>query len=145
MSFLDADITVGFNPATYMFADEDASQFLTLVVSDLAPGVLECDVDVEIAYNDGPKASKFHMLSDSPDYNSFFTTVVNVDYAPISLIFTLGTTTMDGDTIPVPVDIFGDDIVEGPHSFTVDVVASDLVMSGQSATVTISDGESEWT
>ena len=29
-----------------------------LQVSDLTPGALECDIEVTIAYNDGPKASK---------------------------------------------------------------------------------------
>ena len=31
---------------------------LTLVVSGLGSGVLECPVDVSIVYTDGPKASK---------------------------------------------------------------------------------------
>ena len=41
-----------------MFPDEDSDEELMLQVSGLAFGVLECDIDVTITYNDGPKASK---------------------------------------------------------------------------------------
>ena len=55
---LFSDITVGFAPDTYMFPDQTADVNLMLVVSGLSPGVLECDINVEISYNDGPKASR---------------------------------------------------------------------------------------
>ena len=54
----NTDITVGFVPEYYIFFEQDTAVQLTLQVSDLAPGVLECDIEVTIAYNDGPKASK---------------------------------------------------------------------------------------
>ena len=41
-----------------MFPDQTANVNLMLVVSGLSPGVLECDINVEISYNDGPKASR---------------------------------------------------------------------------------------
>ena len=73
------------------------------------------------------------------------TSVEGVDYQPNGLVFTLNTSTSEGDIIIVPLSIIGDDIVEGPHSFTVDVVAGELVVPGPYATVTIYDGDCKYT
>ena len=73
------------------------------------------------------------------------TTVEGVDYQPNGLVFTLNTSTSEGDIIKVPLSIIGDDIVEGPHSFSVDVVASELVVPGPSAVVNIYDGDCKYT
>ena len=47
-----------------MFPDQTADVNLILAVSGLSPGVLECDIDVEISYIDGPKASRLCMLQE---------------------------------------------------------------------------------
>ena len=72
------------------------------------------------------------------------TTVQGLDYQPGSLTFPLTTATAEGDVIMVPLMILGDEIVEGPHSFTVDVVGSYLVVPWSSATVTINDDLCEY-
>ena len=51
------DITVAFVPDSYMFPGGSGENMLILEVSGLGSGVLECEVDVNIVYNDGPKAS----------------------------------------------------------------------------------------
>ena len=52
-----SDITVGFSPSEYIFSETMGAVSLILVVSGLSsgsdPGVLECPVDVTIAYTDG--------------------------------------------------------------------------------------------
>ena len=53
---------MGFNPNAYIFEDGVGPVVLTLEVSGLAVGaILECPVDVNVIYNDGPKASKLRV------------------------------------------------------------------------------------
>lgn len=56
---------MGFDPSVYNFNGGAGAVTLTLVVSGLGTGILECDVDVTVVYNDGPKASKLliHCIS----------------------------------------------------------------------------------
>ena len=65
-----------------------------------------------------------------------------MDYQPGTTVFTLPmTTTVDGDTITVPLDILSDEAVEGLHSFTAAVMDTDLVMPWTPATINIVDND----
>ena len=48
-----SDITVEFSPSVYVFNESIGTVSLRLVVSGLGSGILECPVDVTIAYMDG--------------------------------------------------------------------------------------------
>ncbi|CAI8030780.1 hypothetical protein GBAR_LOCUS17466, partial [Geodia barretti] len=119
------EVTVGFSQPTYTFPGGAGAVQLMLAVSGLL-GVLECPVDVSIEYTDGPKA------------------IVGMDYQPGQMTFTLSTSTANGDIISVPLDILSDTAVEGDHTFSVEVVDSDLVMPGQAATIEITDNDCEF-
>ena len=67
-----------------------------------------------------------------------------MDYQPGQTTFTLSTSTGNGDMISVPLDILNDTAVEGDHTFSVEVVDSDLVMPGQAATIEITDNDCEF-
>ena len=67
-----------------------------------------------------------------------------MDYQPGPTTFTLLTTTANGDTILVPLDILNDTAVEGNHTFFVEVVDSDLVIPGQAANIEIIDNDCEY-
>ena len=67
-----------------------------------------------------------------------------MDYQPGPTTFTLFTTTANGDTILVPLDILNDTAVEGNHTFFVEVVDSDLVIPGQAANIEIIDNDCEY-
>ena len=67
-----------------------------------------------------------------------------MDYQPGKTTFTLSTSTTNGVTISVPLDILSDEAVEGDHTFSVEVVDSDLVIPGQAATIEITDNDCEF-
>ena len=57
MSLLfNAEVTVGFEQAVYTVTEEEGLVNLTLEISVLGGGVLECEVDVMLLFYDGPKA-----------------------------------------------------------------------------------------
>ena len=60
MSLLfNAEATVGFEQAVYTVTEEEGLVNLTLQISVLGGGVLECEVDVTLLFYDGPKAGNF--------------------------------------------------------------------------------------
>ena len=64
-----------------------------------------------------------------------------MDYRPIQTVFNLGVTTMNGNTVDVPLEILSDLAVEGNHSFSVEVVNTELVTPGQSSEIVIIDND----
>ena len=51
--------------------------------------------------------------------------------------------TSNGDTLPVPLEILSDEVVEGLHNFTAEVQQSSLVYPWSSAHIYIVDNDSE--
>lgn len=145
-----AAVIVGFNPAIYTFAEEDGAVNLTLEVTGFN-GDLECDINVTVILFDGTKASKYHTGLVLPPIQQqyliffIFSVVRGMDYESADpLIVTLpATSTPNGHTYIVTLDILNDEAVEGTHNFTAAVQNSSLITPASPATINIIDNDSE--
>ena len=128
----------------YTFNGGQGNVNLMLELSGLM-GDLECPVDVTIQYIDGPKASKLKCLFTLCPIMIvvLYNTASGVDYQPGPLTITIPANSVNGNNFPVSLEILGDSEVEGDHTFSAEVVDSDLVIPGQDTTIQITDNDCE--
>ena len=120
-----------------------------MVVSVVPAGGLECEIVVTLTTMDGDKAGRVHswcivstVLVSLP---SLLTVVGNDFTVADPLTVTFPTTSVSEDTACADITIVDDDVLEGDHSFTVQLTSTTptgvTIGTDSSTTVTIQDND----